>query len=109
MKSESLEFWEKVKEEFVSADYNLSKTGGFLCFASKTFKQVWEDKCDPSEQDNIMGLGRAFLEQGRIKLYTVPPFGITLFSPVMTSLEQSIDRYSIRHQFIEWNIKRLTI
>ena len=107
MKSESLEFWQKVKEEFVSAGYNLGKSGGFICFASNTFKQVWDDKCDSSEQDNIIRLGKAFLKQGRIEIYTASPFGITLFTPVMTSLNKPIDRYSIRWDFIEWNIKRL--
>lgn len=98
----TLEFWEKVKEEYEDA---LSESY-FLCWESGTFRDQW----DYSDNNELETLGEVFLKESPESVFKIIRNSASLFQIQNEGTYGSvldIDKKQIRRLFIDWNIKRL--
>lgn len=93
---DTLEFWEKVKEEYEESVYEDSDWT--LCNTCITFPSVWKEK-----QADIIKLAGLFIIESKIKDFKVS--GLLLFDYYGSDYWDR--EREVRRLFIDWNIERL--
>lgn len=101
----TLEFWEKVKEEYGGRESEKY----FMCWESNTFKDRWNT--DANEKKELEILGEEFLKYNVSDMFKIIPSSSGLFQikdeVVFTDDVLDTNKKQIRIDFINWNIERL--
>lgn len=100
-KIESLAFWRTVKKEY------LANSEEFLCFGSKTFRNIWDEDVFSPSRSALAELGKLFLKQINSE-YSVSSNINRFFARTLFEIQDEREGRLVREKFIDWNIKRLS-